>query len=125
MALGVRVKLKTTQFQILTRQRRRQQPTDVAKEIYADAAAILDEFTHPGPFRLVGLAAYDLEQEGQTAQMDMFASRKKQDRRLEVALDDLAQRFGPDILRRADDLKKRRETANLDFLQDNEETDEG
>ena len=114
-AFGVQVKLKTTKFQSLTRQHRRRQPTDVAEELYKDATVILGKFEHPGPFRLVGMAAYDLVAAEEIPQPDLFGSGIRQ-RRLETAIDDLIQRFGPNILRRADDLCRAPETSNLDFM---------
>ena len=123
VAFGVRVKLKTTEFRILTRQNQRQQPTDVAEELYADASIILDEFEHPGPFRLVGMTAYDLVAVDETAQLDLFGSGVRR-RRLETAIDELTQRYGPNILRRADDLSRARETPNLDFIHDADDSDE-
>ncbi len=69
-ARGVRVKLKRTDFRIFTRQRVLAQPTDLAAELFAAARTLLGEFADPGPFRLVGLAAYDLvdvDDDGQLA----------------------------------------------------------
>lgn len=116
-AFGVRVKLKRTDFQILTRQHRRGQPTDVTADLYADACQILDAFEHPGPFRLVGLAAYDLvrDQDEDAGQMELFSGRVQQ-RKLETAIDELKNRFGPDVLQRAGDMRRSRQTPNLDFL---------
>ena len=123
VAFGVRVKLKTTEFRILTRQNQRQQPTDVAEELYVDASIILDEFEHPGPFRLVGMTAYNLVAVDDTAQLDLFGTGVRR-RRLETAIDELTQRFGPNILRRADDLSRARETPNLDFIDEADDSDE-
>lgn len=123
VAFGVRVKLKTREFQILTRQHQRQQPTDVAKELYADASVILDEFEHPGPFRLVGMTAYDLVAVDETTQLDLFGSGVRR-RRLETAIDELTQRYGPNILRRADDLSRARETPNFDFMHEADDSDD-
>jgi DNA polymerase-4 len=123
VAFGVRVKLKTTEFRILTRQNQRQQPTDVAEELYVDASIILDEFEHPGPFRLVGMTAYNLVAVDDTAQLDLFGTGVRR-RRLETAIDELTQRFGPNILRRADDLSRARETPNLDFIHEADDSDE-
>jgi len=123
VAFGVRVKLKTNEFRILTRQNQRQQPTDVAEELYADASIILDEFEHPGPFRLIGMTAYDLVAVDEIAQLDLFGSGARR-RRLETAIDELTQRYGPNILRRADDLSRARETPNLDFMHEADDSDE-
>ena len=120
LAYGVRVKLKTTGFQNLTRQHRRRQPTDVADALFKDALVILENFDHSGPFRLVGLAAYDLVRQEETDQQDLFSAPARP-RKLETAIDDLKQRFGADVLRRATDLGKARQTPNLDFMRDGDE----
>ncbi len=123
-AFGVRVKLKTSGFQLLTRQHRRQQPTDLAADLYTDACMILDAFDHRGPFRLVGMAAYDLARDGDTPQLDLFSGGTRKNRKLETAIDALTRRFGQDILQRAGDMKKTRQTPNLDFLQNMQEDED-
>ena len=119
LAYGVRVKLKTSGFQILTRQHRRRQPTDVADALYQDASLILNNFDDPGPYRLVGLAAYDLVRQEQTDQEDLFSAPTRP-RQLETAIDELKEKFGSNVLRRATDLRKARQTPNLDFLDDDD-----
>lgn len=120
MAYGVATKLKTAEFQILTRQRRLGEPTDVTDQLYSVAVDLLDEFSHPGPFRLVGMAAYDLMALDNQAQLSLFSPLVRQ-RRLEVAIDTLAVRFGADVVHRASDLNAPLEfgtSPNLDFLED-------
>jgi DNA polymerase IV len=102
VAFGVGVKLKTTEFQILTRQRRLKEATDVAERLYSVGIDLLEEFNHPGPFRLVGLVAYDLLEPNDRVQLELFSSPAPQ-RRLEVAIDKLAERFGPNVVYRAND----------------------
>jgi DNA polymerase-4 len=122
VAFGVRVKLKTADFQILTRQHRLTRPTDVADEIYKIGAALLGEFGHRGPFRLVGMAAYELTRETEKDQTDLFAAGGERRRKLEVAVDTLAERFGTGAVRRAADLHRRQQSShNLDFLDEEEE----
>src|SRR6476619_87700 len=104
-AFGVGIKLKTTEFQILTRQHRLSEPTDVAERLYAVGVALLDHVDHPGPFRLIGLVAYDLVDIDDVAQLDLFSTLARQ-RKLEVAIDGLADRFGTNVVYRADDLNK-------------------
>ena len=116
VAFGVSVKLKTTDFQLLTRQHRLREPTDVTERLYSVGVELLDEFNHPGPFRLVGMAAYDLVGLNDRIQLDLFGTSARQ-RRLEVAIDELAERFGADIVHRASDVAKSiRLGSNLDFL---------
>ena len=120
LARGVGVKLKTTQFQILTRQRRLSEPTDVAERLYSIGVDLLNEVEHPGPFRLVGLVAYDLVGINNRVQLDLFSTLARQ-RRLEAAIDELAERFGANVVHRANDPTKplgMRLAPTLDFLDD-------
>ena len=120
MAFGVGVKLKTTVFQILTRQRRLNEPTDVTEKLYSVGVDLLNEFNHPGPFRLVGMVAYHLVGIDDRVQLDLFGTSARQ-RRLEVAIDELAERFGSDVVYRANNLTKSpgaRLAPTLDFLDD-------
>ncbi|HUU25008.1 MAG TPA: DNA polymerase IV [Methyloceanibacter sp.] len=120
VASGVGVKLKTADFKILTRQHHLPEPTDVAEQLYSVGVALLDAFNHKGPFRLVGMTAYDLAQTGgatQTALFDTFGRR----RQLEVAIDTLAARFGGNVVQRGEELDARGGltlTPNLDFLEE-------
>mgnify|MGYP000507146692 CR=1 FL=1 len=123
-AHGVQVKLKTRDFRTLTRQHRRDRATDVAEELYRDGCALLDKFDERGPFRLVGLSAYDIVHAGEEPQGDLFSGNtsdkaetgKARRHDLEAAIDTLKERFGADVLKRADDLSRTRSTPNLDFL---------
>jgi DNA polymerase-4 len=119
LARGVRVKLKTREFAILTRQRRLADPTDVADSLARAAASLLDAFDHPGPVRLVGLAVYDLVE--RPPQLDLFGDEARQ-RRLEQAIDQATQRFGRSALTRATRLVDGldRDGPNLDYLDDEE-----
>jgi len=120
VAHGVRVRLKTTDFRLLTRQRRLSEPTDIAEVLYRNALPLLAELEPAAPFRLVGLAAYDLVRAESAPQADMFGTDAPR-RRLEATLDALSSRFGPDIVRRAADLgnpSATRNAPNLDFLDD-------
>jgi len=75
-----------------------------------------------GPFRLVGLAAYELVgAEALAAQLGLLPEAGDRERRLETALDALAARFGRGVVQRAGDLTRDRGVgiaANLDFLHD-------
>ena len=94
--------------------------TDVTERIYAVGVGLLNEFNHPGPFRLVGMVAHDLVGIDDRVQLDLFGTSARQ-RRLEVAIDELAERFGADIVYRANDLTQAasmRLAPTLDFLDD-------
>ena len=120
VAFGVGIKLKTTEFQILSRQHRLSEPTDVAERLYSVGVDLLNHIDHPGPFRLIGMVAYDLVDIDDVVQLDLFSTLARQ-RKLEVAIDGLAERFGTNVVHRADDLNKppgTRLAPTLDFLDD-------
>jgi DNA polymerase-4 len=119
VAFGVGIKLKTASFQILTRRRQLKEPTDVAETLYSVGLKLLDLIYHPGPFHLVGMFAYDPVDVADLAQADFFRGRPQQ-RRLEAAIDELADRFGANVVHRANDLSgsSRNIPPNLDFLDD-------
>ena len=122
LAGGVRVKLKTSQFELLTRQCTLAEPTDVAGELYDAAVTLLDRFEHPGPFRLVGLAAHSLVKQQERSQLSLLGQRDGR-RQLETTLDRLAERYGDGVVHRARDLGRDTVsdfTVDLDFVGEGE-----
>lgn len=122
LAGGVRVKLKTSKFELLTRQCTLAEPTDTSSELYDAAVTLLERFDHPGPFRLVGLAAHSLVSEPEPTQLSLLDVDERR-RQLETALDELAQKYGEGIVRRARDLGSATIsdfTVNLDLLSEPE-----
>jgi DNA polymerase IV len=119
VAFGVGIKLKTANFQILTRRRQLKESTDMAETLYFVGLQLLDLIDHPGPFRLIGMFAYDPVSTDDLVQVDLFSSRPQQ-RRLEAAMDALADRFGANVVHRANDLSNspRNIAPTLDFLDD-------
>lgn len=115
---GVRVRLKTADFQLLSRQHKLVKSVDTADALYKQACDLLQQFDHPGPFRLVGMAAFDLSWQHEPEQQDMFTDTNA--RKLETTIDDLINRFGADTLMRARDLHHHgtvsKNGVNLDFL---------
>lgn len=121
VARSVRVKLKRSDFRILTRQRRLVEPTDASDPLYRGAVSLLPEFNDPGPFRLIGLAAFDLEPAGDASQLDLLGGVRLRNDRLDRVLDEVAERFGPGAVRRARDLERGtvlESGVNLDFLEE-------
>jgi DNA polymerase IV len=117
-ANGVRIKLKSADFQIVTRQRVLSKPTDVAAELYAAGASLLDGIELGRPFRLVGLGAYDLDSPANQPQLAL-AIVDGRARRLETTLDGVRERFGTGAVQRASELIEDRGVgvaSNLDFL---------
>jgi DNA polymerase-4 len=124
VARGVRLKLKRSDFRIITRQGVLPAATDVGAVLFAKAASLLDEVRDPGPFRLVGLAAYEIDARTDgSAQLDLVPGGSRV-RRLETTLDAVAERFGSEAVRRAADLGRDAGVglgANLDFLADGDD----
>ncbi len=127
VARGVRIKLKTADFRVITRQTVLAEPTDVGAVLFARAASLLDAIGESGPFRLVGLTAYDLDAcVTLEPQLHLLSAPGNRERRLESAIDALVDRFGHGVVQRAGDLGRDRGvgvSANLDFLQKPERDD--
>ena len=120
LAFGVGLKLKTANFQLISRRHKLSEPTDVAERLYSAAVDLLEHVDHHGPFRLIGLVAYDLVGGNDHAQPGLFSTLGRR-RELEVAIDHLAERFGVNVVRRADDMAKPaavRLASTLDYLED-------
>lgn len=103
---GVRVKLKTRNFQLHTRQRVLARPTDHAETLYDAAISLLPSFDLVAPMRLVGLAAHNLIAEGQSNQGDLFAEAPASQGVLDKTLDELRTRFGSDAVTRGTELDR-------------------
>ena len=117
-ANGVLIKLKRTDFRIITRQRSLPRPTDVATELYAAGAALLDDIDLGAAFRLVGLGAFDLDSPAADSQLALPIVDGHA-RRLETTIDGVKERFGSGAVQRASELLEERGVgiaANLDFL---------
>jgi DNA polymerase-4 len=118
---GVRIKLKRADFRLLTRQGLLPDATDVGATLLARALELLADIEDAGPFRLVGLAAFDLAEPDDARQLDLVPAGDSRRRRLEVTIDGLVDRFGVGIVQRAGDLLRDKGVgtpANLDFLDD-------
>ena len=116
-ARGVRVRLKTSGFQMLTRQRRLRKPAHLGREFLEAARYLLGQFDHPGPFRLVGMAAFDLTRRESPWQLDLLEDGPQH--QLEATIDSLIDRFGRGVVMRARDLRHPGTIAdgvNLDFM---------
>lgn len=104
-ASGVRVKLKTSDFRLMTRQGLLDTPTTSADTMAEKASELLDEFELSERYRLVGAAAFHLSSDtGARRQLDMFGTRdpavEAKRERLDQALDQVWDKFGSGSLRR-------------------------
>jgi DNA polymerase-4 len=113
-AHGIRVKLKTSDFRILTRQQRLTEQTQSSETLYRMAKELSLQIAGEGPFRLVGVCAYDLasydERMVETDQLDLELGRTKPGAAvLEKTLDAVNERFGANTVHRAADLMRRKD----------------
>ena len=103
-ARGVRVKLRTADFRLHSRQTVLGAATHATRPIVEAAQALLHEFDLRAPVRLVGVAAFDLGEAGggEDHQLDLFdAPRDEHDERLDRTLDMVHERFGEAAITRA------------------------
>ena len=70
--LGIRLKVKTSDFQILTRQAMLKQPEQDAQLLFDVVLRLLDQIPSPGPFRLVGVTAFSLLSESDGQQLSLL-----------------------------------------------------
>ena len=125
LAGGVRVKLKTNDFQSMSRQALLATPTDVGQRLIEEALPLLDHFPWDLPFRLVGMAAYDIIRPGEPVQLDLFAAGGSERRKLEQAMDAVRSQFGDGAISRAETMGRDLwNTPNLDFVPDAAEDEE-
>ena len=93
---GVALKLKTADFQLITRARRAGTATQSAEEIYRVAEALLVREADGRAFRLIGVGAHALGAAERAAQGELFAHAA--DPRLERTLDAARARFGAGVV---------------------------
>lgn len=117
-AQGVRIKLKTSDFRLLSRQRRLRDASSASEAIEQAARSLLSEIDDPGPFRLIGVGVFDIGTAEAGGQLGLLDSGRSGDR-LDQVLDALQQKFGPRSVQRAADLIDRTvfsDDVNLDYL---------
>ena len=102
-ARGVRVKLRTADFRLHTRQTMLPSATQATRPIVETAEVLLHEFDLGRPVRLVGVAAFDfregVREDGEAEQLDLFdAPGNVHDERLDRTVDAVRKRFGDQAL---------------------------
>ena len=102
-ARGVQLKLKRSDFKVLTRQRTLTPPSQDGRAIYEAVRTLLTEaLPNLGPVRLTGVSAHNLEAAG-AGQAELFAPRPSEGREaLNRALDRIAEKFGAQAVIPAD-----------------------
>jgi DNA polymerase-4 len=101
------LKIRWPDFETHTRQLKVEQPTDHDQEIYLKVLELLDSIWKPGqPVRLLGVGVADLG--APWRQLSLFDRDWEEEERLHQALDHIRSRFGPDAVKRAGSLSKKR-----------------
>jgi DNA polymerase-4 len=93
----VTLKLRGTDFRIVTRRRTLALPTQTARTLFAVGRELLAGEAGAKPWRLIGVGLADLAPAAASAD-DFFAGEERKARASEGALDALRQRFGPDAV---------------------------
>jgi DNA polymerase-4 len=91
------LKLKTTDFRLLTRRRTLPVPTQTARTLYACARELLRAEARGTAYRLIGVGAAELL-EASVGQNDFFGGDEARALKAEVAVDALRSKFGRDAV---------------------------
>ncbi len=94
-AHSITLKLKTSEFRIITRSRRLARPTQLAADLFAVARPLVERETNGRKFRLIGIGTKDLEA-ATINEQDLFGLRPQE--ALEAAVEDVRQRFGDRVI---------------------------
>lgn len=96
----VQLKVKLSDFTLLTRQLTLPSPTDDGQEVYRAALELLERVHQGRPVRLTGVSVQELG--GGAPQLELFTPQPPRSTRLNAALDRIAERFGNKAVTTAD-----------------------
>jgi DNA polymerase-4 len=95
----VTLKLKRSNFALISRRHSLPEPTQTADRIYREARALMDALRDPGPFRLIGVGISDLSPAGEADRMaDLLDPGAAKRSAAERATDQIRERFGKDAI---------------------------
>jgi DNA polymerase-4 len=107
----IRIKVRWADFKTLTRQVGLAQPTDQDGEIYGAALGLFEKVWEPGrQVRLLGVGVSELGPK--MRQLGLFDRSWEHDERLLDAIDAIRAKYGPDAVRRAGSLARRRKSGD-------------
>jgi len=90
----VTLKMKQSNFILVSRSRRRSNSIQMAEEIYDFALRMLDEFIGNQSFRLLGINAKDLVVAADRSAKELLDPIYKNQRNVEIVIDDVRKKFG-------------------------------
>jgi DNA polymerase IV len=97
---SVHLKLKTSDFKLLSRSRRLGAATQLAETLYRSALPLLEAEATGKRFRLIGVGAADLAPESESAQPDLLDAADRHQAKVERVMDDLRARLGAGAIRK-------------------------
>lgn len=96
----VTLKLKTSDFRILTRSRRLSSPSQLAEVLYQAGLSLLQTEADGRAYRLIGIGASDLV-DGETADLpDLLDTARTRQVQVEHAIDSVREKLGPQAIRK-------------------------
>jgi DNA polymerase-4 len=95
---GVTLKLKTSDFRIVTRTRRLAQPTQLAETLYQTALPLLEAEAGGPTYRLIGIGAADLGDAAEADPPDLFDRASHRRAEVERAIDAVRAKLGADAI---------------------------
>ena len=101
----VSIKVRLTDFRTITRSRTLAAPTDVAREVFETAWSLFEALRLGGRIRLIGIRVEGLTDASTSRQLALNAPERGW-REAEAAVDEVAARFGPSVVRPASLLKR-------------------
>jgi DNA polymerase-4 len=96
----ITLKLKTSDFRLVTRARSTSSPTNLAGRIYQTARALMEPELKRGPYRLIGVGVSDLSAAEEADRGDLADQSVEREVGMERAVDELRARFGKDAITR-------------------------
>jgi len=110
VAGGLRVKLRTSDFRIHTRQAPVTPASNSAADLWRAAEALCREFDLSRPVRLVGAGAFDLADAGAPTQAGLFDREERaKARRLDRAVDQALDQYGRGAVQRGSEVPEVKE----------------
>lgn len=95
----VTLKLKRSNFALVSRRHSLPEPTQTADRIYREARALMDALRDPGPFRLIGVGISDLSPAGEADRIgDLLDPGAAKRSAAERATDRIREKFGKDAI---------------------------
>jgi DNA polymerase-4 len=104
---SITLKLKDTEFRLLTRSRSDLAPTQLASRLFEPARALLRSACDGTAYRLIGIGASDLCEAADADRGDLAGMEVVRQAEMEKALDRIRDRFGPGSVQRGLSLRER------------------